>query len=42
MGLFFDKLKHVWLKENIDTTSVVVSVPGYCCSHERKVMVEAI
>ena len=42
MGLFFDKLKHVWLKENIETTSVVVSVPDYCCAHERKAMVEAI
>ena len=42
MGLFFSKLKSIWLKENINTTSVVVSVPDYYTAHERKAMVEAL
>ena len=42
MGLFFSKIKNVWLKENINTTNVVVSVPDYCCAHERKALVESI
>ena len=42
MGLFFSKLKNIWLKENIDTNEVVVSVPDYFTAHERKAMVEAI
>ena len=42
MGLFFSKIKHVWLKENINTENVVVSIPDYCCAHERKALVESI
>ena len=42
MGLFFSKLKNIWLKENINTTHVVVSVPDYYTAHERKSMVEAV
>ena len=42
MGLFFSKIKNVWFKENINTTNVVVSVPDYCCAHERKALVESI
>ena len=42
MGLFFSKLKNVWLKENINTTDIVVSVPDYYLAHERKAMLEAV
>jgi len=42
MGLFFSKLKYVWLKENINTENVVVSIPDYCCAHERKALIESI
>ena len=42
MGLFFSKVKHVWLKENINTDNIVVSIPDYCCAHERKALVESI
>ena len=42
MGLFFSKLKNIWLKEDINTTDVVVSVPDYYTAHERKSMIEAI
>ena len=42
MGLYFTKLKKNWLRENIDTKEVVVSVPDYYTSHERKAMLEAL
>ena len=42
MGLFFSKIKNIWLKENIQTHDVVVSVPDYYTAHERKAMLEAI
>ena len=42
MGLFFSKLQNVWLRENINTKEVVVSVPDYYTAHERKAMLEAI
>ena len=42
MGLFFSKLKKIWLKENINTDNVVVSVPDYYTAHERKSMLEAV
>ena len=42
MGLFFSKLKNIWLKAEINTNQVVVSIPDYCVAHERKAMVESI
>ena len=42
MGLFFSKLQNIWLKENINTKEVVVSVPDYYTAHERKAMLESI
>ena len=42
MGLFFSKLKNIWLREKINTTDVVVSVPDYYTAYERKSMLEAI
>ena len=42
MGLFFSKLKNIWLKAEIKTNQVVVSIPDYCTAHERKAMNEAI
>ena len=42
MGLFFDKIKNIWLKKNINTTNVVVSVPDYYSALERTAMLEAI
>jgi len=42
MGLFFSKLKSIWLKNEINTNQVVVSIPDYSTAHERKAMVESI
>ena len=42
MGLFFSKLKNIWLNANINTRQVVVSIPDYCTAHERKAMNEAL
>ena len=42
MGLFFSKLQNIWLRDNINTKDVVVSVPDYYTAHERKAMLEAI
>ena len=42
MGLFFSKLKNIWLKQDINTEQVVVSIPDYCTAHERKAMNEAV
>jgi molecular chaperone DnaK (HSP70) len=42
MGLFFSKLQNIWLRENINTKEIVVSVPDYYTAHERKAMLEAI
>ena len=42
MGLFFSKLQTIWLRENINTKDVVVSVPDYYTAHERKAMLESV
>ena len=42
MGLFFSKLKNIWLRAEINTNQVVVSIPDYCTAYERKSMNEAI
>jgi len=42
MGLYFNKLKQNWKKAGYDTKEVVVSVPDYYNSYERKAMVDAL
>ena len=42
MGLYFSKLKNIWLKKEINTNQIVVSIPDYSTAHERKAMSEAI
>lgn len=42
MGLFFSKLKNIWLNSEINTNQVVVSIPDYSAAHERKAMIEAV
>jgi molecular chaperone DnaK (HSP70) len=42
MGLFFNKLKKNWLKEGYETNEVVVSVPDYYTTHERKAMIDSL
>ena len=42
MGLFFQKLKKIWLNQNINTNNVVVSIPDYSTVQERKAMLESI
>ena len=42
MGLFFDKIKNIWLNQNINTNNVVVSIPDYSTVQERQAMLESI
>ena len=42
MGLFFDKIKNVWLNQNINTNNIVVSIPDYSTVQERQAMLESI
>ena len=42
MGLFFSKIKNVWLNQGINTTDVVVSIPDYSTVQERKSMIESV
>ena len=42
MGLFFNKIKNIWLKQNINTKNIVISIPDYSTAQERKAMLESI
>jgi heat shock protein 4 len=42
MALFFDKLKQNWTKAGYETKEVVVSVPDYFSSYERKAMIDSL
>ena len=42
MALFFNKIKKIWEKKNINPKEIVVSIPDYSIAHERKAMLEAI
>ena len=42
MGLFFQKIKNVWLNQNINTNNAVVYIPDYSTVQERKAMLESI
>ena len=42
MGLFFNKIKNIWMNQNINTKNIVVSIPDYSTAQERKAMLESI
>ena len=42
MGLYFNKIKNIWLNQNINTNNVVVSIPDYATVQERQAMIESI
>ena len=42
VGLFFNKLKNNWKKAGYDTREVVVSVPDYYTSYERKALLDSL
>ena len=42
MGSFFNKIKNVWLKQNIYTDQIVISIPDYCTVQERQAMLDSI
>ena len=42
MGSFLNKLKNIWLKENIYTDNIVISVPDYYTAYERQAMLDSI
>ena len=42
MGSFFNKIKNIWLKQNIYTDQIVVSIPDFCTVQERQSMLDSI
>ena len=42
MGSFFNKIKTVWLNNNINTDNIVISIPDYSIIQERKSMLDSI
>ena len=42
MGLFFNKIKNIWINQKINTKNIVVSIPDYSLAQERKAMLESI
>ena len=42
MGSFFNKIKNIWLKQNIYTDQIVVSIPDFCTVQERQAMLDSI
>ena len=42
MGLFFNKIKNIWMNQDINTKNIVVSIPDYSTAQERKAMLESI
>ena len=42
MALFFNKIKNIWLKQNINTNNIVLSIPDYSTVQERNAMLESI
>ena len=42
MGSFFNKIKSLWLRDNINTNNVVVSIPDFSTIQERKAMMDSI
>ena len=42
MGSFFNKIKNIWLNNNINTNNIVISIPDYSTVQERKAMLDSI
>ena len=43
MGSFFNKIKNIWLNQNIYTEhNIVVSIPDYCTVYEREAMLNSM
>ena len=42
MGSFLNKIKNIWLNNNINTNNVVISIPDYSIVQERKAMLDSI
>ena len=42
MALFFNKIKNIWIKHNINTNHIVLSIPDYSTVQERKAMLESV
>ena len=42
MGSFFNKIKNIWLNQNIYTENIVISIPDYCTVQEREAMLNSI
>ena len=42
MGSFFNKIKTVWLNNNINTDNIVISIPDYYIVQERRAMLDSI
>ena len=42
MGSFFNKIKSIWLNNNINTNNIVISIPDYSTIQERQSMLDSI
>ena len=42
MGSFFNKIKNIWVNQNIYTHNIVISIPDYCTIYEREAMLNAV
>ena len=42
MGSFFNKIKTIWLNNNINTDNIVISIPDYSTIQERESMLDSI
>ena len=42
MGSFFNKIKNIWLNNNINTNNIVISIPDYSTVQERQAMLDSI
>ena len=43
MGSFFNKIKNIWLNQNIYTeNNIVISIPDFCTVYEREAMLNSI
>ena len=42
MGSFFNKIKNIWLNQNIYSDNIVISIPDYCTVYEREAMLNSI
>ena len=42
MGSFFNKIKNIWVNQNIYTHNIVISIPDYYTIYEREAMLNSI